>query len=52
VVKELVCAYGNEGSIPSNNIPNLVLHDYNMTTYVVNDCNMIIYILNDYIILF
>jgi hypothetical protein len=42
VVKKLVCGYEDEGSILFNNIPNLVLHDY----------NMIICILNDYIILF
>jgi hypothetical protein len=33
MVKELVCGHGNEGSILSNDILNLVLNDYNMTTW-------------------
>jgi hypothetical protein len=32
-VKELVCGYGDEGSIPFNDILNLVLKDYRMATY-------------------
>ncbi len=46
MVKELVCDQ-DEGSIPSNDIPNLVLNDYNMTTCVVIDYNMITCVLND-----
>jgi hypothetical protein len=48
VVKELVCSRQDEGSIPSNDIPNLVLNDYNMITCVVIDYNMITCVLNDY----
>jgi hypothetical protein len=33
MVKELVCDHVNEGSILSNDILNLVLNDYNMTTW-------------------
>jgi hypothetical protein len=47
-LKSWFVAVEMRGSILSNNIPNLVLHDYNMTTCVVNDGNMIICILNDY----
>ncbi len=48
MVKELVCSRQDEGSIPSNDIPNLVLNDYNMITCVVIDYNMITCVLNDY----
>ncbi len=41
MVKELVWGYEDESSIPSNDIPNLVLNDYNMTTCVLNDYKMI-----------
>jgi len=44
----LVCSRQDEGSIPSNDIPNLVLNDYNMITCVVIDYNMITCVLNDY----
>jgi hypothetical protein len=37
MVKELVCGHGDESSIPSNDILNLVLNDHNMTTCVLND---------------
>lgn len=43
MVKELVCGYWNKGSIPSNDIPNLVVNDYNMTTCVLNDYKMSTY---------
>jgi hypothetical protein len=43
MVKELVCGHGNEGSIPSNVILNLVLIDYNMTACVLNDYKMTTY---------
>jgi hypothetical protein len=48
MVKELVCGHGDESSIPSNDIINLVLNDYNMITYVVNDYNMTTCVLNNY----
>jgi hypothetical protein len=48
MVKELVCDRGDEGSIPSNDILNLVLNDCNMTTCVVNDYNMITCVINHY----
>jgi hypothetical protein len=48
VVKELVCSRQDEGSIPSNDIPNLVLNDYNMITCVVIDYNMITCVVIDY----
>jgi hypothetical protein len=48
MVKKLVCGHGDEGSIPSNDIINLVLNDYNMTTYVVNDYTMTTCALNNY----
>ncbi len=48
MVKELFCDLGDEGSIPFNDIPNLVLNDYNMTTCVLNDYNMITCSPNDY----
>jgi hypothetical protein len=51
-VEVLVCGCGNECSIPSNKIPNLVLNEYNMITYVVNDCNMSTCVINDHIFLF
>jgi len=41
MVKELVWGYEDESSIPSNDIRNLVLNDYNMTTCVLNDYKMI-----------
>jgi len=44
MVKELVCGHGDEGSIPSNDIFNLVLNDYNVTTCVLNDYKMTTYI--------
>ncbi len=44
----MVCSPQDEGSIPSNDIPNLVLNDYNMITCVVIDYNMITCVLNDY----
>ncbi len=40
MVKELVCGHRNDSSIPFNDIPNLVLNDYNMTTCVLNDYKM------------
>jgi hypothetical protein len=43
MVKELVCGHGNECSIPSNDILNLVLNDYNMITCVFNDYKMTTY---------
>ncbi len=48
MVKKLVCDHGDEGSIPSNDNLNLVINDYNMTTWFVNGCNMIKCVLNDY----
>jgi len=43
VVKELVCDRGNKGLIHFNDILNLVLNDYNMTTCVQNDYKMTTY---------
>jgi hypothetical protein len=40
MVKELVCGHGDEGLIPSNDILNLVLNDYNMITWFLNDYKM------------
>jgi hypothetical protein len=46
MVKDLVCGHGDEGSIPSNHILNLVLlNDYNMITCVFNDYKMTTYFL-------
>jgi hypothetical protein len=44
MVKELVCGCGNEGSIPFNDIVNLVLIDDNITTCVLNDFKMTTYL--------
>jgi hypothetical protein len=52
MVKKLVSSHGNEGSIPFNDILNLVLNDYNMLTCVINDWNMTMCVLNDYMFLF
>ncbi len=42
MVKELVRGHGDESSIPSNGIVNLVLNDHNMTTCNLNDYKIII----------
>jgi hypothetical protein len=36
MVKELVCGHGDEGSVPSIDILNFVLNEYNMITSVIN----------------
>jgi hypothetical protein len=40
--------HGDEGSIPSNAIINLVLNDYNMITCVINDYTMTTCVLINY----
>jgi hypothetical protein len=41
ILKELVCGHGEEGSIPFDDILNLVLNNYNMIICVINYYNMI-----------
>jgi hypothetical protein len=43
MVKELVYGHGDEGSIPFNDILNLILDDHNMIHGVINDYKMITY---------